>query len=151
MKIFNAIVPAFLFTAWLTGCQCWRCTEHYNDAVDHIAYTEPSCESLYHPCFDLTRIGWPDWCCCGFNRAWCRHGCCAEAEARQALPCGFCAEYYPPYSEQQQPEPPTGDTEPPGDDQPAVPPQPAPDNGAPPKPKPPAETTVPVWTLDGSS
>lgn len=149
----------------ITGCQCSRLTEHYCDAVDCIADHEPDLEHLYNPCYDLTRIGHPDWCCCRHNRLWCRHGCCAEADARKALCCGFCAQYYPPYAEEEAVTPASGETpKESGKPQPkteptpgkgVLPPPPAKpdyDDGMPPKPAPEKSTqqpaTMPVWNID---
>lgn len=145
---------AIIFIVTLAGCQCSRVTERYCDAVDHVADYEPNLERLYCPCADLTRIGHPDWCRCRVNRLWCRHGCCAEADARKALCCPFCAQYHPPYAAQADVQPAGGDIDPgegakPADGKkPAVPPKPDYDDGMPPKPK--TDAKLPVWSFDES-
>ncbi|MFQ5732609.1 MAG: hypothetical protein ACE5KM_11740 [Planctomycetaceae bacterium] len=85
-RLLPMLVPALL--AGLAGCQCSGLTERYSDGIDDISDHTPNLEGLYHPCFDLTRIGRPDWMDCGFNRLWCRNGgvqCCGQR------PCPFCA------------------------------------------------------------
>ncbi len=59
----------------LTGCQCCPLTDPYADAIDCIADHEHHFEVLYSPCYDLTRIGRPDWCQCGVNRLLCQCRC----------------------------------------------------------------------------
>lgn len=59
-----------------TGCQCCRCLDNYGDAIDCISESSPKFDDCYDPRFDVSRIGQPDWCECGFNRWWC--GCRCE-------------------------------------------------------------------------
>ncbi len=61
--------------ASMAGCQCCPLTDHYADAVDCIADHEHHFEGLYCPCYDLTRIGRPDWCHCGINHILCQCRC----------------------------------------------------------------------------
>lgn len=68
-------LAALLAAAGFSGCQCCRLFDHYADAVDCVATHETALDALYHPGLDLTRIGRPDWCQCGFNRALCRCTC----------------------------------------------------------------------------
>jgi hypothetical protein len=92
MKRLLLLLLPVLCVLGLGGCQCSPLTEHYTDAIDHVADREPCLDALYHPCFDLTRIGQPDWCSCGFNRLWCHWGCCKPhcGEPCPALCCPFC-------------------------------------------------------------
>lgn len=71
-----------LVVAGACGCQCWCVYEPYADAVDCIADHEHHLDPLYRPWYDLTRIGRPDWCQCGLNRALCRCAC----ERRKPVP-----------------------------------------------------------------
>lgn len=59
----------------LSGCQFCPLGEPVMCTVDAIADHEPNLDCLYHPTFDLTRIGMPDWCACGWNRLTCPHAC----------------------------------------------------------------------------
>jgi hypothetical protein len=64
--------------AWLVaggGCQCCHVFEPYADVIDHVSDHEHSLECLYHPAFDLNRIGKPDWCTCPLNRLLCHRAC----------------------------------------------------------------------------
>ncbi len=76
------ITAGLLLAGGFCGCQCAPLTNHYADAVDHIADHELALDGLYHPGLDLTRIGRSDWCRCGINRAFCRCAC----ERRKPLP-----------------------------------------------------------------
>jgi len=76
------ITFGLLLAGGTCGCQCAPLTDHYANAVDHIADRELALDALYHPGLDLTRIGRTDWCQCGINRALCRCAC----ERRKPLP-----------------------------------------------------------------
>lgn len=53
----------------LAGCQlCPVASDHYMTAVDCVADKPPHLDRFYNPAFDLTRICYPDWCQCRFNR-----------------------------------------------------------------------------------
>jgi hypothetical protein len=97
MKRCFLILSSVMCAIGLAGCQCCGGTERYADAVDCINDHAPEWDWLYHPCLDLTRIGQPDWCGCGFNRLWCRRGCCAAhcGEPCPECPCPFCLEEKP--------------------------------------------------------
>ncbi|MEX0718327.1 MAG: hypothetical protein WD066_17160 [Planctomycetaceae bacterium] len=62
------------------GCQCHPCARDcYSGVIDCANDHAPVFDRLYHPAFDLTRIGQPDWCACPLNRAICGPGCgCKE-------------------------------------------------------------------------
>jgi hypothetical protein len=49
--------------------------DHYGDLVDCIGEMEPELDCLYSPCYDLSRIGMPDWCACPHNRCWAGCAC----------------------------------------------------------------------------
>jgi len=70
----TAFAVLFLGTA---GCQCCSWTEHSQDTIDHIADHQPHLDRFYHPEWDLTRIGYPDWCQSSFNR-WLYGDCCCR-------------------------------------------------------------------------
>ena len=76
------LVLALLLVCGLTGCQCCPLTNHYASAVDCIADHEHHLDVFYHPGLDLTRIGRPDWCQCGFNHWLCHCRC----DSRKPLP-----------------------------------------------------------------
>ncbi|MCA8995657.1 MAG: hypothetical protein KDA80_01685 [Planctomycetaceae bacterium] len=58
-----------------SGCQCFWLTEAYQDRIDRVADYEPHYERFYKPTWDLTRIGYPDWCHSKSNRWWCGKDC----------------------------------------------------------------------------
>lgn len=60
----------------LAGCQCCQLTECYQDKIDCIADHKLNLDRYYHPTWDLTRIGYPDWCAGPINH-WC-YGCCCR-------------------------------------------------------------------------
>lgn len=67
----------------LSGCQCCGLFNRYADAIDCISDHEHHFERFYCPCWDLNRIGRPDWCSCRPNRILCRCAC----ERCRPLPC----------------------------------------------------------------
>ncbi len=69
------LIGCLVLLSSVAGCQCCPLTDHYADAVDCIADHEHGLEALYCPCYDLTRIGRPDWCHCGVNRYLCQCRC----------------------------------------------------------------------------
>jgi len=95
---------AVVLTVALSGCQCVSLTEKYADHIDDISDHPPRLDWLYHPCFDLTRIGKPDWCQCPLNRLSCHRRCCdSGGSAGEIVRCPFCAEDHPPYDPQTSP------------------------------------------------
>jgi len=44
-------------------------TDCYGDLIDDVSDHNLEVDCLYCPAYDLTRIGFPDWCECPFNRA----------------------------------------------------------------------------------
>jgi len=68
-------LAALLAAGGFSGCQCSCLFDHYADEIDYIATDEGHFDVLYCPCLDLTRIGRPDWCQCGFNRVLCPCAC----------------------------------------------------------------------------
>jgi len=133
-------VPALLLpmavVAGLAGCQCCGVTERYADVVDDVSDHKPVLDRLYHPAYDLTRIGKPDWCCNRLNRWWCRRACRGDCTTYHGC-CPWCL---PPKPEASQVVPanhlrsnqPDGGLKTP----------PAPKNGSPPSPQPPYEPDV---------
>lgn len=75
MMRYQRMVVVGLMLFGLAGCQCCRLTEHYADAIDCVSDHECCLDPLYHPCYDLTRIGRSDWCACWANRLLCRCRC----------------------------------------------------------------------------
>jgi hypothetical protein len=74
-RTWPVIGPVLVCLMMAAGCQCAPLTDPYLDAVDYLADRELELDALYHPAFDLTRIGRPEWCCCRMNWRWCRRGC----------------------------------------------------------------------------
>lgn len=68
-------IAALMLAVGLSGCQCCCLFERYADEIDRIATDECCLDAFYCPCLDLTRIGRPDWCQCGFNRLLCPCAC----------------------------------------------------------------------------
>jgi hypothetical protein len=69
---------ALIAVAAHSGCQCCPALDCYAGVIDDISDHECELDPLYCPCFDLTRIGKPDWCECCINRVlWGTH-CCEE-------------------------------------------------------------------------
>lgn len=66
----------FLATAVSAGCQYCHVTESWQDHVDHFVDCEPCLDHLYHPEWDVSRIGQPDWCRCRWNRLLWPKACC---------------------------------------------------------------------------
>ncbi|MEX0700742.1 MAG: hypothetical protein WD069_01460 [Planctomycetales bacterium] len=79
MKSWLVALPCFALAVF-PGCQCHPCArDGASDAVDCVNDHAPVFDHLYHPAFDLTRIGQPDWCAYPLNRALCGPGCaCRE-------------------------------------------------------------------------
>src|SRR5690606_13703839 len=73
----------------LCGCQCSKFYNRYPDLIDDVSDCPPRADKWYDPCFDLSRIGKPDWCSCGFNRLWCRCGCARPMEPGFPVPADF--------------------------------------------------------------
>jgi hypothetical protein len=65
-----------------SGCLCRWKTDCYGDLIDDISDHNFEVDCMYCPAFDLTRIGFPDWCACPMNRA---------------LDCQRCADNLPYY------------------------------------------------------
>lgn len=132
MKRLLLMLSPALCLVGLAGCQCTPLTEDYADVIDHVAYNPLYLDALYHPGFDLTRIGQPDWCSCPVNRLWCRYGCCAAncGEPSPNLYCPFCLQERPvTTSTPSQTAPSTG-----GKMTPQLPPAPKPPDEPPPAP-----------------
>lgn len=77
----------------LCGCQCSKFYNRYPDLIDDISDCPPRADKWYDPCFDLSRIGKPDWCSCGFNRLWCRCGCARPMEPGFPVPADFATQH----------------------------------------------------------
>lgn len=57
------------------GCQCSPLFEPYAGLIDGVSDIDPTLDPLYHPAWDLNRIGKPDWCTSPVNRFLCRRAC----------------------------------------------------------------------------
>jgi|GEM_PF-1662086 len=70
----------------ITGCQCHTWGDRYSDLIDDISDYKAEWDGLYNPCFDISRLGKPDWCHCKWNRLFCPHACettgyCSQCDA----------------------------------------------------------------------
>ncbi len=54
----------------VSGCQLCGITERYQDVIDHIADRSPHLDRWYHPQWDVSRIGQPDWYQSAWNQHW---------------------------------------------------------------------------------
>jgi len=70
------------------GCNCCCLMDRYGDHVDDIGQCHPELDCLYHPAYDLSRIGMPDWCACPINRI--LGGCACDCQECCCPICGRC-------------------------------------------------------------
>lgn len=84
-RLSKLLLPV-LFLLAVGGCRCVPGFDAYAGFIDRLGENPPRWDALYSPCLDVTRIGRPDWCACGFNRVL---GCCRCRH--EACPSGYGA------------------------------------------------------------
>lgn len=81
-------------TCWLgmiAGCRCMPAMEKYHDTIDCVSDIDIYWDRWYHPPWDVSRAGRPDWCSSSFNRKVCPCRC------QQGIWYGYAnCQHYPP-------------------------------------------------------
>lgn len=75
----------------LAGCRCFPAVEKYHNAIDTVSDFDIYWDRWYHPPWDVSRAGRPDWCSSKFNRWICPCRC------QQGVWDGYYGQqHYPP-------------------------------------------------------
>jgi len=91
MRRYGLLLCGWICLLSLAGCQCFRVTHWYGNAIDDISDSKLEWDALYVPGLDISRVGMPDWQEFGINRFLCpcRNGRCC----RNCGPIYYPAEY----------------------------------------------------------
>ena len=84
------VACVMLLSGLLAGCRCCPLMAPYAGTIDDVSDTHVYFDNWYHPRWDVSRAGKPDWV--GTNGRRLRHSCCCEGEWDRYDDCNL----YPP-------------------------------------------------------